>query len=53
MDKFTTSDGFVMAQETESGARTFELKLIGGLMRIVASCAFSLFNRFMDNGTVV
>ena len=53
VDKFATSDFFVVASETKSGARTFELELIGGLMRIVASSAFSFFNRFMDNGTVV
>ena len=53
MDKFATSDFFVMAPETESGACTFELELIGGLMSIVASCTFSFFNGCMHYGTVV
>ena len=53
MDKFATTDGFVMAPETQSGSCAFELELIGGLMRIVASCALTLFNRLMHNGAVV
>lgn len=53
MDKFSGAYGLVVAQETESRALAFELELVGGLVRIVASYAVAVSNGFMDNGAGV
>ena len=49
MDKLASTDAFIMTFVTKIGTCTFELELIGGLVRAMAACTVTVCYWLMDN----